>query len=144
MVLPDWGFTLFGRRHTLNPGPFNRKEHMLITILASCAASPPYTNSLIIIQYLPQFYNQEFASSFGYQIILGLAMTLSGYGLAGVVREFLVYPSFCVWPSTLVTIALNNSFHSQQENKAVPGPFGRVYRWSRMKIFLVVFIATFW
>ena len=117
---------------------------MLISILGGCASAGPYTDSLIIIQYLPQFYNQQFAKSFGYQIVLGLAMTLSGYGLAGLVREFLVYPSFCVWPSSLVTIALNNSFHGDAENKAVPGPFGRMYRWSRMKSFTVTSVATFW
>ncbi|KAH8885378.1 hypothetical protein GQ53DRAFT_770245 [Thozetella sp. PMI_491] len=33
--LPDWGITLFGVRHSLNPGPFNFKEHMLMSILAS-------------------------------------------------------------------------------------------------------------
>lgn len=27
--LPDVGFTLFGVRHSLNPGPFNKKEHMV-------------------------------------------------------------------------------------------------------------------
>jgi hypothetical protein len=32
--LPDWGFTLFGVRHSLNPGSFSKKEHMLITIMA--------------------------------------------------------------------------------------------------------------
>ena len=34
-VLPDWGFTMFGSRHSLNPGAFNKKEHMLITIMAN-------------------------------------------------------------------------------------------------------------
>jgi hypothetical protein len=29
-LLPDVGFTLFGVRHSLNPGPFTRKEHMLM------------------------------------------------------------------------------------------------------------------
>lgn len=33
--LPDVGFTLLGIRHSLNPGPFNQKEHMLISIMAS-------------------------------------------------------------------------------------------------------------
>lgn len=32
-VLPDKGPTLFGVHHSLNPGPFNRKEHMLIAIM---------------------------------------------------------------------------------------------------------------
>lgn len=33
--LPDWGFTLWGIRHSLNPGKFSKKEHMLITIMAN-------------------------------------------------------------------------------------------------------------
>jgi hypothetical protein len=51
--LPDVGFTMFGRRVSLNPGPFNRKEHMLITIMASVGYHTPYTNNIIISQYLP-------------------------------------------------------------------------------------------
>lgn len=43
-ILPDVGFTLFGVRHSLNPGPFNKKEHMLITIMANVAYQTPYTN----------------------------------------------------------------------------------------------------
>lgn len=41
--LPDKGFRLFGSRVSLNPGPFNKKEHMLITIMASVGFSTPYT-----------------------------------------------------------------------------------------------------
>lgn len=36
-VLPDKGFKLFGKYHSLNPGKFSRKEHMLITIMANTA-----------------------------------------------------------------------------------------------------------
>lgn len=43
-TLPDWGFTLGGIRHSLNPGKFSKKEHMLITIMANvswnCRSSP--------------------------------------------------------------------------------------------------------
>lgn len=53
--LPDWGFTLFGIRHSLNPGKFSRKEHMLITIMAAVGAGTPYTDMIIWVQYLPQF-----------------------------------------------------------------------------------------
>lgn len=31
-VLPSRRFSLLGREFSLNPGPFNRKEHMLITM----------------------------------------------------------------------------------------------------------------
>jgi hypothetical protein len=39
--LPDVGITLFGVRHSLNPGKFNKKEHMLISIMASVGKTLP-------------------------------------------------------------------------------------------------------
>jgi hypothetical protein len=105
--LPDWGFTLFGIRHSLNPGPFTRKEHMLVTIMANVAYNTPYTNYIIWVQYLPQYFNQPYAAHFAYQILIALSTNFIGYGLAGLCRRFLVYPSYCVWPASLVTIALN-------------------------------------
>jgi hypothetical protein len=36
-VLPRRVFNLFGLKFSLNPGPFNRKEHALITIMANVA-----------------------------------------------------------------------------------------------------------
>jgi len=41
--MPQWNFSLFGQQFELNPGPFNKKEHMVITIMASIAKSVPYT-----------------------------------------------------------------------------------------------------
>lgn len=49
-LLPDWGFSLFGSRISLNPGKFNKKEHMLITIMANVGFSTPYTDSVIWTQ----------------------------------------------------------------------------------------------
>lgn len=141
-TLPDIGITLFGIRHSLNPGPFNKKEHMLITIMASIAKSTPYTNYIIWIQYLPQYFNQPWAINFGYQILIALSTNFIGYGLAGLCRRFLVYPSYCVWPSSLVTIALNSAFHSEG-NLEVLGPFKSVWRWSRLKFFVITFAAMF-
>lgn len=141
-VLPDVGVTLCGVRHSLNPGPFNKKEHMLITIMASIAQSSPYTNYLVWIQYLPQYFNQPWAIGFGYQITIALSTNFIGYGLAGLTRRFLVYPSFCVWPASLVTIALNTAFHSK-DNISVPGPFKTLLTWSRLKLFTVAFFLMF-
>ncbi|KAL1624245.1 hypothetical protein SLS56_007947 [Neofusicoccum ribis] len=39
--LPDVAFTFFGYRLRLNPGPFNKKEHMLISIMASVGKTLP-------------------------------------------------------------------------------------------------------
>ncbi|KAI9151893.1 LOW QUALITY PROTEIN: Sexual differentiation process protein isp4 [Paramyrothecium foliicola] len=143
-VLPDAGFTLFGVRHSLNPGPFNKKEHMLITIMAS--TSIPYTNYIIWIQILPQFLHQPYAMSFAYQILITLSTSFIGYGMAGLGRRFLVYPSYCLWPGSLVTIALNNAFHDDRET-AVLGPFRRIWTLSRLKFFAIaasLMFVYFW
>jgi hypothetical protein len=36
-VLPDWGFTVWGTRHSLNPGPWSYKEQMFATVLFTVA-----------------------------------------------------------------------------------------------------------
>ncbi|WWC92468.1 OPT family small oligopeptide transporter [Kwoniella dendrophila CBS 6074] len=141
-VFPDWSFTLFGKRHSLNPGKFNKKEHMLITIMATVGYNTPYTTDIILSQYLPQYFNQAYAAQFSYQILIGLGTNFCGYGLAGLARRFLIYPSYCVWPGSLVTIALNRAFHAESD-PAVPGPFKRMYSWSRIKLFGVAFAAMF-
>ncbi|KPM35146.1 Sexual differentiation process protein isp4 [Neonectria ditissima] len=140
--LPDQGFTMFGVRHSLNPGPFSKKEHMLITIMANVAYNTPYTNYIIWVQYLPQYFNQSYASHFAYQILIALSTNFIGYGMAGICRRFLVYPSYCVWPASLVTIALNSAFHNDI-NTPVEGPFGKVWRISRLKFFYAMFGAMF-
>lgn len=43
-VLPDVGFSLCGVRHSLNPGRFSQKEHLLIAIMANAGTSRPYSN----------------------------------------------------------------------------------------------------
>jgi OPT family oligopeptide transporter len=131
------------QRHSINPGKFNKKEHMLITIMATVAFNTPYTTDIIVSQYLPQYFNQSYAAGFGYQILTTISTNFCGYGIAGLVRRFLVYPSYCVWPASLVTIALNRAFHSEGHDEPVPGPFNRMYTWSRMKFFTVTFVAMF-
>jgi hypothetical protein len=65
-----------------------------------------------------------------------------GFGLAGICRRFLVYPAYCVWPTSLVTMALNNSFHDPS-NPSVMGPFKKVFTMSRLKFFVLTFTAMF-
>ncbi|KAF5008685.1 hypothetical protein FDECE_5041 [Fusarium decemcellulare] len=141
-TLPDVGLTAFGVRHSLNPGPFNKKEHMLITIMAAISMGTPYTNYIAWIQYLPFYFNQPWAVSFGYQILLALSSSFIGYGLAGLCRRFLVYPTYCMWPTTLGVIALNTAFHSEG-NVPVGGPFKKIWHMSRLKFFTIAFAAMF-
>ncbi|EYE98609.1 OPT oligopeptide transporter [Aspergillus ruber CBS 135680] len=133
--LPDVGFILFGVRHSLNPGPFNKKEHMLISIMASVGKTLPSSRYIIFTQWLDKYFGQPYARSFGYQILLALSTNLMGFGLAGLCRRFLVYPSFCLWPRSLVTIALNSSLHNE-ENYSVLGPFQQIFNISRFRLFI--------
>lgn len=141
-ALPDWGFTLFGKRYSLNPGPFNLKEHMLITIMANASFGTSYASEIILTQAMPFYFDQPFARQIGYQIVNTLGANFAGLGMAGLTRRFIVFPSFCIWPQTLGTLALNKAFHAD-DSYSVPGPFGRTYNWSRLKTFLVLFIAMF-
>ncbi|RYP88530.1 hypothetical protein DL770_004611 [Monosporascus sp. CRB-9-2] len=141
-MLPDIGFTLWGVRHSLNPGPFSKKEQMLVTILANVAWNTPYTNNIIWVQYLGHYFNQPFAGQFLYQILMALSTNFIGYGLAGLVRRFLVYPSYCIWPASLVTVALNSAFHSGK-NTPVQSPWGKFFTTSQLKFFGLSFAAMF-
>ncbi|CAK7568032.1 MAG: hypothetical protein SEPTF4163_006011 [Sporothrix epigloea] len=152
--MPNWSIALpailVGReavgtpagRLSLNPGVFNRKEHMLITIMASVSINTPYTDNIIWIQYLKQYFDQSFAGQFGYQILMALSTNLIGYGLAGLCRRFLVYPAYCVWPTSLVTIAFNDAFHSN-DTGPVTTPWRTTWHASRMKFFVITFAGMF-
>jgi hypothetical protein len=141
-ILPDKGVTLGGNMNQPQSRTI-QEESMLITIMPNVGFATPYTADIIIIsQNLPQYFNQPYAADFGHQILIGLGTNFVRYGLASLTRPFLVFPSYCVWPTSLVTIALNKAFHSEP-NITVPGPFGRVYTWSRMRTLTVCIAAMF-
>ena len=79
--------------------------------MANVAVGLPHSRYIVFTGWLDKFFGQSFAADFGYQVLLALSMNLMGYGLAGLCRRFLVYPSFCIWPRSLVTIALNSALH---------------------------------
>ncbi|KAF7375383.1 OPT-domain-containing protein [Mycena sanguinolenta] len=136
-LLPTTEFETFGYTWSLNPGPFNPKEHMLITIMANVGFITPYTSNIIWIQYLPLYFNQSWALGFGYQILVALSTNLIGYGLAGLTRRFLVYPASAIWPGNLAQIALNRAFHADKATVA------NGWSISRLRWFLYCFGAMF-
>ncbi|KAF7365747.1 OPT-domain-containing protein [Mycena venus] len=135
--LPTRQFTTLGYTWSFNPGPFNKKEHMIITIMANVGFNTPYTNSIIWVQYLPLYFDQGWATSFGYQILVALSTNFIGYGLAGLTRRFLVYPASAIWYNNLSIIALNGAFHAEKETVA------NGWRISRMRWFVYCFSAMF-
>ncbi|KAM3503523.1 hypothetical protein MY11210_008678 [Beauveria gryllotalpidicola] len=129
-VLPDWGVTLCG-------------EHMLVSVMSFAYDTAPYTNQIIWIQALPQYFGQSWAYNFGYQLCVALSTAFIGYGFAGITRRFIVWPCHCIWPGSLATIALNSAFHSNDGQGPLPGPFGTSWRLSRIRFFMIAFAAMF-
>lgn len=77
-----------------------------------CVYVSQLTRGLVFTQWMDKYFGQKYAKSFAYQILLALSTNIMGYGFAGLSRRFLVYPSFCLYPRSLVTIALNKALHN--------------------------------
>lgn len=94
-VLPTGRVPLGPLSFSLNPGPFNQKEHMLITIMSNVAFGgfngTAYVTYILQVLRLPTYYNdQKLVNNAGWQISIVLATQLIGYGTAGIARRLLV------------------------------------------------------
>ncbi|KAF9352541.1 hypothetical protein BGX34_012103 [Mortierella sp. NVP85] len=106
-VLPTHTFSLFGYSFSLNSGPFNIKEHVLITIMANTGATTFAAIDIIVIQDL--YYHDSWG--FGGGLLLVISTQFVGYGFAGALRRFLVRPASMVWPVNLVNATLFHTLH---------------------------------
>lgn len=106
-ILPTTRFRTFGYTWSFNPGPFNIKEHVCITVMANVVVGGAYATDVIAAQVM--FYNQKL--TFGYQILLVLSTQVLGFSLGGLLRQFVVWPSSMIWPGALVNSALFNTLH---------------------------------
>lgn len=107
IILPKRKFNTFGFVWSLNPGPFNIKEHVCITVMANIAYPGGYATDIIVAQKL--FYGQKLGLA--YQILLVLGIEAYGFSLAGALRRLTVYPSSMIWPGAIVNSALFNTLH---------------------------------
>ncbi|KAI8141436.1 OPT family small oligopeptide transporter [Fennellomyces sp. T-0311] len=114
-----------------NPGPFNMKEHVLITVMSNCSYITAYAIDIITIQKL--WYDQDIG--WGGGILLVWTTQFIGYGMAGLLRPYLVYPPSMVWPQNLANISLFRVFHVP-EKEGWTGP-------SRMRWFVYCFLGMF-
>ncbi|XP_075642837.1 oligopeptide transporter 4-like isoform X2 [Castanea sativa] len=105
-VLPTTKFRIGSREFSLNPGPFNMKEHVLITIFANAGSAfgngPAY--AVYIFDIIKAFYRRNI--SFFSAWILIITTQVLGYGWAGLLRKYVVEPAHMWWPNTLVQISL--------------------------------------
>ncbi|XXG76130.1 hypothetical protein AAC387_Pa08g0551 [Persea americana] len=116
---------------TLNPGPFNIKEHVLITIFANAGAGTVY--AIHIVTAIKAYYKKRttFISAF----LVSLTTQVLGFGWAGLFRRFLVEPAEMWWPMNLVQVSLFQALNEKE--KRVKG------RTTRNQFFLIAFICSF-
>lgn len=139
-VLPDWGFTIHGRRISLNPGPWTVKEQTLATVMFSVVQGAASTYYVYLVQRLPKYYNQSWVS-WGYEITLALSVQFLGFGFAGLLRRVAIYPTTMLWPSVLPTLALNRVLCQPGKDKGDAPLNG--WRISQKVFFLIVFTCMF-
>ncbi|VAI69175.1 unnamed protein product [Triticum turgidum subsp. durum] len=87
---------------TLNPGPFNVKEHVLITIFANAGAGTVY--AIHVVTAVRVFYGKDL--TFFVSLLVVLTTQVLGFGWAGIFRRYLVEPASMWWPSNLVQVSL--------------------------------------
>ena len=63
---------------------------------------------MILVQKLPVYYGNEFVDV-KYQIILTVFVQMICIGLAGILRQFTVYPVKAVWPFIFTNLAMNRA-----------------------------------
>ena len=86
-TLPTHQFNFFGLKWTLNPGPFNKKEHTLITIMANVSFAGGAAYSTYTIEAMMGFYHINWGV--GFALCFTIVTQMVGLGLAGVSPLFL-------------------------------------------------------
>lgn len=137
-VLPDWGITIRGKRVSLNPGPWSYKEQMFVTILFTVANTTGATYYVYLVQILPQYLDQTWVT-FAYEIVLALAVQFFGFGFAGLLRRFVVFPVTAIWPKVLPVIALNQALLQPEDKSEVVNG----WRMTRYRFFMLAFVVMF-
>lgn len=137
-VLPDWGVTVFGKRHSLNPGPWSYKEQMFSTIIFSVGNGAGGTYYVYLVQKLPQYLNQKWVS-FAYEIILALSIQFFGMGFAGLLRRFVIKPITAIWFKVLPTLALNRALMIPEKK----GEVANGWKITRYRFFMLAAVAMF-
>ncbi|GAB2230392.1 hypothetical protein Droror1_Dr00014655 [Drosera rotundifolia] len=120
----NWSFTM-------NPGPFNLKEHVLITIFANCGAGGVYAIDIVTI--VKALYHRSLNIYVAF--LLSLTTQMLGYGWAGIFRKHLVDSPYMWWPANLVQVSLFRTLHEKDARKKKS--------LTRLQFFLIILICSF-
>ncbi|KZT33595.1 OPT superfamily oligopeptide transporter [Sistotremastrum suecicum HHB10207 ss-3] len=112
----------------LNPGPFNIKGNSCIVIMSSTASN--VSTAMEIIAALNLFYDIKLNGAVAMFQIFSTQMI--GYGIAGLLRTLLVYPTYAFYPSNISVVNLLQSLH-----------WGGLLNHKKRRYFWIVFCAIF-
>lgn len=107
---------------------FNSKEQAAIVIMAGSASATPEAMIVLAVQKL--WYDIEPNHILALCLIFSAQML--GYGVAGLLRETLVYPTKMLYPANLPVAALLETLHKDKRSAA-----------ARMKYFYISFAVLF-
>jgi hypothetical protein len=102
---------------------FNSKEHAAIIVMSSAAANAPLAIEVLAVQKL--WYNTTPNAAVG--IFLIFSSQCLGYGIAGLLRRTLVYPTKMLYPINLPVNSLLESLHGDKVKTR--GPL-RLFYWA--------------
>ncbi|KPI36864.1 Sexual differentiation process protein isp4 [Cyphellophora attinorum] len=115
-VMPTRVFRTLGVDWSLNRGPFNIKEHVVITLMSNVSIGYAYSTDALIALAGKPFYNIDMG--WGFQLLFTLSSQLIGIALAGIFRRFLIWPSSMIWPSQFANTSLFYALHDHRKSDA--------------------------
>lgn len=153
-VLPKRKFKIFGWNWDLNDGEFSVKEHVLIYIIASgmrlshyritkhsCntyyllgGSGIAYGLDNVVTQRMKMFMGNT-SISFFEALLWVLSSQFIGFGMAGIMRRFLIKPAAMLWPKCLSDVALFVGFHEKGTDSNQTSRF-TMFWWGMFGMFL--------
>ncbi|KAJ7364210.1 OPT oligopeptide transporter protein-domain-containing protein [Mycena albidolilacea] len=124
--IPTFGFFRY-----LNPArkhPFNKKENAFVVIMASAAANSALATEVLAVQRLYYNITPNPASS----IFLLFASQLAGYGIGGLFRSVLLYPSKMLYPAVLPLVAMFDALYKDAAGSS-----------KKLRLFWIAFTVIF-
>ena len=138
LIMPKRTFRTFGREWSLVPGPFNMKEHALITIMANVTFGGGAAYATDTILAVKAFYKHDFG--WGFDLLVCLGTQMIGFGYAGMLRKYIVWPAAMMWPSNFVNTSL---FYALHDHNPTDPAKANGWRIGRYKYFVLVMIGSF-
>ncbi|KAB8246406.1 OPT oligopeptide transporter protein-domain-containing protein [Aspergillus flavus] len=140
-AIPSWNVPLGAWSFNLNPGPFNKKEHILVYVMSNLSIYVRLGADVLTEQQM--FFGYK--AGWGFQIPMTLAGFFVGLSLAGIFRSLVVLPHELVWPGLLGTSALTSTLHgSKKKDAQAIESFGyTTWKISRYAFFSLVFCISF-